>query len=203
MLLYINDLSGAFNNLNCVVKLYADDAKLYRSYKLGDCFLVLVKALDHLTEWAKLWQFRIANIKCIAHRVSTMKMYVNCDYAIDGYKLQSNCTIHFVNRIVHCAIWQLSRVRHWTYRIHPLTQQTSLSQRMWTWLVSLDTSSITVTSSTTTPPTAVVQVAAIRVGSSHNVWQLNVGHNSRWIAKVSWQQIVVSRLLRRKQKQST
>jgi len=28
-LLYINDLTDAFENLNCVAKFYADDAKLY------------------------------------------------------------------------------------------------------------------------------------------------------------------------------
>jgi len=41
--LYINDLTDAFENLNCVVKLNADDAKLYSSYKLGDYSLALVK----------------------------------------------------------------------------------------------------------------------------------------------------------------
>jgi len=34
-LLYINNSSDAFKNFNCVVKLYADDAKLYISFKLG------------------------------------------------------------------------------------------------------------------------------------------------------------------------
>ena len=53
----------------------------------------MVSALDHLAEWAKIWQRRIANNKCIAHRVSTIKTSVSCDYAIDGYKLQwSDCT---------------------------------------------------------------------------------------------------------------
>ena len=85
-------MANAFKNLNCVVKLYADDAKLYSSYKLGN--YSPVNALDHLAEWAKIWQLRIANNKCIAHRVSTIKTSVSCcDYSIDGYKLQwSNCT---------------------------------------------------------------------------------------------------------------
>jgi len=92
-LLYINDLADTFENLNCVVKLYADDAKLYCSYKFGDHSPVLIKAIDQLVEWAKIWQLRIANSKCIAHRVSTITTSVSCDYAIDGYKLQwSNCT---------------------------------------------------------------------------------------------------------------
>ena len=35
-LLFINDLADGFANLNCAVKLYADDAKLYSSYSTGD-----------------------------------------------------------------------------------------------------------------------------------------------------------------------
>ena len=49
-LLHTNDLTDAFKNLNCVVKLYADEAKLYSSYKLGNHSPVLVSALDHLAE---------------------------------------------------------------------------------------------------------------------------------------------------------
>ena len=53
-LLYINDLTDGFANLNCAIKLYADDAKLYCSYKLGDYSATLVKALEHLTEWTSI-----------------------------------------------------------------------------------------------------------------------------------------------------
>jgi len=55
-LLYINDLTDAFKNLNYVIKLYADDAKLYSSFKLGDYSTTLVNAIDHLVEWSKIWQ---------------------------------------------------------------------------------------------------------------------------------------------------
>jgi len=65
-LLCINDLTDAFENLNCVIKLYADDAKLYSSFKLGDYSTVLVNAIDHLVEWSKIWQLQIANNKCMA-----------------------------------------------------------------------------------------------------------------------------------------
>ena len=92
-LLYINDLTDVFINFNCAVKLYADDAKLYSSYQLGDYSPVLVNATEHFTEWSKIWQLRIANNKCIAHRVSTIKTSANYDYIINGHKLQwSNCT---------------------------------------------------------------------------------------------------------------
>jgi len=40
---------------------------------ISDYSPVLVKAIDHLTEPAQIWQLRIANNKCIAHCVSTIK----------------------------------------------------------------------------------------------------------------------------------
>ena len=117
-LLYINDLADGFANLNCAIKLYADDAKLYSSYKLGDCSPTLVKALEHLTEWAEVWQLRIANSKCVAHRISTTATPPDvCCYAIDDFKLQwSDCTrdlgvfmdnnlkfVQHISKIVHLA----------------------------------------------------------------------------------------------------
>lgn len=70
-LLYIIHLADGFASLNCAIKLYADNAKLYSSYTLGDCYPTLAKALEHLTEWARVWQLRIANSKGAAHRIST------------------------------------------------------------------------------------------------------------------------------------
>jgi len=35
-LLYINDLVDGFFKLDCSIRLYADDAKLYSSFKIGD-----------------------------------------------------------------------------------------------------------------------------------------------------------------------
>ena len=77
--------------LNCAMKLYAE---LCCSYKLGDYSATLVKALEHLTEWATIWQIRIANSKCCAHRISsatpTSDVY-HC--VINDFELQwSVCT---------------------------------------------------------------------------------------------------------------
>jgi len=92
-LLYINDLADGFASLGCTVKLYADDAKLYSSYKLGEYSQALVNALDYLTNWACVWQLRIANNKCLAHRISTATTNSPCHYLIDDCKLQwSSCT---------------------------------------------------------------------------------------------------------------
>ena len=91
-LLYINDVTDGFANLDCSIKLYADDAKLYSSFKIGDYSPALVEALEHITNWANIWQLQIANSKCIAHRIS-MGAASTHDYYINDYKLQwSSCT---------------------------------------------------------------------------------------------------------------
>jgi len=93
-LLYINDSTDAFKNLNCVVKLYADDAQLCSSFKLGDYCTVLVNKIEHLVEWSKILQLRIASSnECIAPRVSTINTLAGCDYAIDGYTIYSGQTV--------------------------------------------------------------------------------------------------------------
>ena len=117
-LLYINDLTDGFANLNCAIKLYADDAKLYCSYKLGDYSATLVKALEHLTEWARIWQIRIANSKCCAHRISSATPTSDVfHYVINDFELQwSVCTrdlgvyidnglkfVQHISKIVHLA----------------------------------------------------------------------------------------------------
>jgi len=71
-LLYINNLVDGFANLECSIKLYADDAKLYSSFKVGDYSPALDEALAYITIWAdiNLWQLQIANSKCFAHIIS-------------------------------------------------------------------------------------------------------------------------------------
>jgi len=93
-LIYINDLIDAFATLNCTVKLYADDAKLYSSYRFGDSSSCLIQALKYLSDWAKTWQLTIANSKCVAHRITTVNNSSDvCYYAIDDFNLEwSNCT---------------------------------------------------------------------------------------------------------------
>jgi len=39
---YINDLVDAFAKLDSSIKLYADDAKLYSSFKVGDNFYMIL-----------------------------------------------------------------------------------------------------------------------------------------------------------------
>ena len=57
-LLYINDPTNILSNINsgstCSVKLYADDVKLYSSFKITDFSVDLVTVLDRVIEWASV-----------------------------------------------------------------------------------------------------------------------------------------------------
>jgi len=63
-LLFINDVSDVFNDLLVSLSLFADDLKLYTSYKLDASHSDLQIAVDSLNNWASLWQLQIAVSKC-------------------------------------------------------------------------------------------------------------------------------------------
>jgi len=66
---------------------------------------MLVNAIDHLVEWSKIWQLRIANNKCIAHRVSTIKTSASYDYASQNAIATSCCGLTVLETWV--CIWIL------------------------------------------------------------------------------------------------
>jgi len=85
-LLFINDLADSFADLDCCVKLYADDAKIYSSFKLNKCCPDLTSALDRLTLWSNKWQLKIATQKCVSHRIGSRTLNGDIDYS---YKLNN------------------------------------------------------------------------------------------------------------------
>ena len=57
--------------------------------------MLFKNCFDYLTEWSTVWQLRIANSKCVAHKISTAKTSVTdvCHYKINDCKLNwSDCT---------------------------------------------------------------------------------------------------------------
>ena len=64
-LLFINDLSSVVNNLECTIKLFADDLKLYSSYRDKNHSHDLTVALERIIIWSDTWQLPIASKKCI------------------------------------------------------------------------------------------------------------------------------------------
>ena len=68
-ILYVNDLPSA---LNCGIKIFADDSKLYKSVILPADPIALQKDLDAAARWAEEWQLTFNAAKCkvlhIGHR---------------------------------------------------------------------------------------------------------------------------------------
>jgi len=64
-LLYINDLVDVFSN-GVIVKMYADDVKLYSScmISINDIDFQLQMNLDKICKWANDWQLPISYTKC-------------------------------------------------------------------------------------------------------------------------------------------
>ena len=92
-LLYINDLVDCFDDLDCVCKLYADDAKLYSSYNMSNHSIDLSLALQRLTQWAEIWQLRLSFKKCTSHKITTVRCKNNNNTADFSYTIGSHSNL--------------------------------------------------------------------------------------------------------------
>ena len=78
-LCYINDIPSAVKSK---IKLYTDDALLYRDINSED-IIVLQEDLNTLSQWAKKWQMNFNPTKCECLRISNKFTY-NLTYYIDN-----------------------------------------------------------------------------------------------------------------------
>ena len=60
-LLFVNDMP---NEIKCNIQLFADDAKIFKTVKNEEDHQDLVKDLDNLENWARLWQMKFNVGKC-------------------------------------------------------------------------------------------------------------------------------------------
>jgi hypothetical protein len=79
-LLYINDLPSIVKDLNCYLMLYADDIKLYSSFKDADYSHDLAVAIYRVYLWSKKWQLKVANDKCFTHRLAANSLCKDFNY---------------------------------------------------------------------------------------------------------------------------
>nr|XP_047135744.1 uncharacterized protein LOC124812766 [Hydra vulgaris] len=88
-LFYVNDLTAITNNLDCCVKLYVDDIKLYSLYCDMDLSQDLVVVLNRLLQWAETWQLTIACSKCFALRIAPPSLCkgIKVNYKLGEYSL--------------------------------------------------------------------------------------------------------------------
>ena len=107
-LLYINDLPDVFSG-QTHVKMYADDAKIYRVYERHNCISELQSNLDLFFKWSEQWQLSIAFNKCQVlhlgyhnlHPVYTLgdSLLQSCNQVKDlGVIMSSN-----LDSTAHCA----------------------------------------------------------------------------------------------------
>ena len=69
-IIYINDLS---ENINCNIKQYADNTKLYTTVKEIDNVIQFQYDLDSVAEWSNVWQLslNVNAYKWVIHCLST------------------------------------------------------------------------------------------------------------------------------------
>ena len=110
-LLYINDVADIFSDLCVSFSLFADDLKLFTSYKLDASHTELQLAIDRLSAWSGLWQMEIAVSKCSAFRISNPQWKVSCDLHNSAYNINSN-NLPFSDCIRDLGVYHDGRLKY-------------------------------------------------------------------------------------------
>ena len=84
-LCYINDIPTVVKSN---IKLYADDALLYRNINSEEDITILQQDLISLSQWAKKWQMNFNPSKCECLRISNKSNLPNLTYHIDYTNIQ-------------------------------------------------------------------------------------------------------------------
>ena len=112
-LLYINDLP---NEVISNIRLFADDAILYREIKGSDDNLILQEDLNNLCRWEKKWQMSFNSTKChsmhITHKIKSVKY----EYSMNGIPLKS------VDHHPYLGI-ELTKDLNWSTHINQVTNK--------------------------------------------------------------------------------
>jgi len=87
-IVYINELAELLEHYGIIVKLFADDVKVYLQVVNADDANKLQKALDLIVEWAKEWQLQLSVNKCNILNVGYAPFVTN--YYVYGSVLPSN-----------------------------------------------------------------------------------------------------------------
>ena len=85
-LVFINDLPDAVTSN---IRLFADDALLYRSIHSNDDAKTLQDDLNHLQTWEKTWQMAFNPDKCEVLRITNKKKFIDAQYSIHGTTLNT------------------------------------------------------------------------------------------------------------------
>ena len=98
-IIYINDLS---ENINCNIKQYADDTKLYTTVKEIDDVMQFQHDLDSVAEWSNVWQLSFNFSKCKHMQVGNT---LSVDYNLMDYQNGERKSISHVDSEQDLGIW--------------------------------------------------------------------------------------------------
>lgn len=93
-LAYINDLIEIMEKSGVIIKLFADDAKVYIEIVDIEDVEKLQRALNLLVEWAAVWQLKIAINKCFVLNIGKIPQSV---LALDTSYCIDNCVLPIVS----------------------------------------------------------------------------------------------------------
>ena len=86
-LLFINDVSNIFEELDVKLKIFADDNKLYSTYDVRSSQSDLETAVNRLYEWSCIWQLHAATEKCFVCAISNRSQNsTHHVYGIDSHE---------------------------------------------------------------------------------------------------------------------
>ena len=79
---FINDMPDVVHSL---IKIFADDTKIYRPIVNNDDYVLLQKSLDNLVEWSNDWQIKFNDSKCCVVHIGSNNE--RKDYMMNGINL--------------------------------------------------------------------------------------------------------------------
>ena len=99
-LFYINDLPQVCKNV--IVKLFADDVKLYKVITSHADRVILQLSLDALCKWADFWDLSISIDKCVYMQIGYADELIS--YAVNSKTLKANANTTDLGVIIHSSL---------------------------------------------------------------------------------------------------
>ena len=123
-LIYVNDLP---DKLKSNIKLYADDAKLYREIKSVEDCQILQNDILEMEEWANIWQLTFNPLKCQVLKIG--KTY-HPDININYYMHQSENVISELENVLKIKDLGVVTDENLVYKDH-IESVTAKANKMW------------------------------------------------------------------------
>ena len=112
-LIYINNIN---QNIQSLVRLFADDCVLYRVIKSSEDCRHLQEDLNHLVHWTNLWQMNLNSDKCVVLHCTRSNTHLLTQYYINDKPLTPADQYTYVGVTLH-------KTMSWSHHIHTITNK--------------------------------------------------------------------------------